>query len=449
MSAPRLLGCFALAVIATATTRAAETLPRYHFQPGQELTFRWVNEFKYGEGENAGAHGTKADWTVWVLRANADGSYRLVLREKSVFSQTHGKDKHEQPAQTQVVYADVFPDGRVTMNKSIQYRNHPEAIFPPLPANAVEAKAGWKSIRDDTTATYTPVENNVLVFDRVSESPFNKIYLSTSKARQTFDISKGFVTRIESEDTQGYGFNGKGTGKLELVDIKTADPEKMKEFAAAADKYFAATAAYDEKTEAGSKAKPDEAMTLLAKAVAELKTAEKDLTQPDFKADLAERVKRHEQMEKYYLDSAERRAQVLGKPAADFDTTDINGKKVKLSDLRGQVVVLDFWYRGCGWCIKAMPQMNQLADDFAGKPVAILGMNTDRKEDDAKFVIDKMGLKYGTLKAEGLPEKFGVQGFPTLIIIDPRGNVADIHVGYSPTLREDVGKVIRDLLAKQ
>jgi peroxiredoxin len=138
----------------------------------------------------------------------------------------------------------------------------------------------------------------------------------------------------------------------------------------------------------------------------------------------------------------------MGKPAATFETKEIDGKTVKLADLKGQVVVLDFWYRGCGWCVKAMPQMNQLADDFAGKPVAIFGMNTDRNEKDAKFVIEKMGLKYPTLKAEGLPERFGVQGFPTLIIIDPQGNVHDIHVGYSPDLREKVGKQIKALLAK-
>jgi peroxiredoxin len=183
--------------------------------------------------------------------------------------------------------------------------------------------------------------------------------------------------------------------------------------------------------------------------VEELKAAGAGLNNEELKADLADKVTQHKQMEQYYLDGAKRRAKVLGKPAAEFETTDINGKKVKLSDLRGQVVVLDFWYRGCGWCIKSMPQMNQLAEDFAGKPVAIFGMNTDRNEADAKFVIEKMALKYPTLKAEGQPEKFGVQGFPTLIVIDPQGRVHDVHVGYSPTLREDIGKEIRELLASK
>jgi thiol-disulfide isomerase/thioredoxin len=436
-------------VVLAVAAQAADAPPRYHLQPGQELSFRATSDFKYGEGDNAGSHGSKADWTVWVLRANPDGSYRLVLREKSVFIMGRGKDKNERPPETSIVYADVFPDGRVSMNKTIQYRHHPDVLFPRLPSTAAEAASGWNAVNGDETTKFKPKAPGATAFESVKDSLFNKIYLSTHSAKSTFDPARGFVTKIEANYTQGYGFNGKGTGLMELVDVKTIDAEKLLEFAAVADKYFAALAACEEKTEAAQKAKPEEAKALTAKALETLKTAEKEITQPDFHADLAARIDKHDSTAKYVLDEAERRDKVLGKPAAEFETADINGKKVKLADLKGQVVVLDFWYRGCGWCVKAMPQMNQLADDFAGKPVAIFGMNTDQKEEDAKFVIDKMGLKYATLKAEGLPQKFGVQGFPTLIIIDQRGNVADMHVGYSPTLREEVGKTIRDLLAKQ
>ena len=81
--------------------------------------------------------------------------------------------------------------------------------------------------------------------------------------------------------------------------------------------------------------------------------------------------------------------------------------------------------------------------------MAVLGMNTDRNEADAKFVIDAMGLKYATLRAEGIPEKYGVQGFPTLIVIDADGVVRDLHVGYSPTLETDLAKTIEGLLPRK
>jgi thiol-disulfide isomerase/thioredoxin len=59
------------------------------------------------------------------------------------------------------------------------------------------------------------------------------------------------------------------------------------------------------------------------------------------------------------------------------------------------MVVLDFWYRGCGWCIRAMPQLNAVADQFAGRPVAVLGMAIDQNEANAKFVCDEMTLDRG------------------------------------------------------
>jgi thioredoxin-related protein len=67
-------------------------------------------------------------------------------------------------------------------------------------------------------------------------------------------------------------------------------------------------------------------------------------------------------------------------------------------------------------------------------------------DDDARFVIEKMSLNYPTLKAEGLPAKYSVQGFPTLVVIDQQGVVRKRHVGYSPTLKAELSKTIDELL---
>jgi thiol-disulfide isomerase/thioredoxin len=116
------------------------------------------------------------------------------------------------------------------------------------------------------------------------------------------------------------------------------------------------------------------------------------------------------------------------------------------NDSFGKVVVLDFWYRGCGWCIQCMPQMKEIASHFRGQPVAIFGMNTDEKVEAAKFIVKKLGLNYPSLRAKGLPEKYKVKGFPTLIIIDQKGIIRDIHVGYSPRLRVEVVEAVERLL---
>jgi peroxiredoxin len=438
----------ALAVAGLATADPPD-VPRYKLVPGQELTYKATSAFKYGEGDRAGEHGTTMDWTVWVVRENPDGSVRVVIRQTDAFHQTVGGKKMDQPARTSLVYADVFPDGRVTPNDTIKYQGDPGAIFPRLPKDATEAAGGWAWAKEDDKTTARPVKGDGFRFETTTESPMNAIYLSSSKSVTTFDPARGLISRRESANTQGYGFKGTGTGTTELVGVKPIDSTLHKQLAAEETGYFASLAAYGKATRAAGEAKPDEAAKLLAAALSSLQAANTAITHPVLKADLAERVKGHDQTAKYTVEDAARRAKVVGQPAAAFETTDIDGKKVALADLKGKVVVLDFWYRGCGWCIKAMPQMNGLAEDFAGQPVAVFGMNTDRDEADARFVIEKMGLKYPTLKATGLPEKFGVQGFPTLIVIDPAGNVHDMHVGYTATLREDVGRQIRGLLEKK
>jgi thiol-disulfide isomerase/thioredoxin len=150
----------------------------------------------------------------------------------------------------------------------------------------------------------------------------------------------------------------------------------------------------------------------------------------------------------YYRSSAKEVLDVLNKPAADWQTTELGGTPYSLKELQGKVLVLDFWYRGCGWCIKAMPQVKAVAEHFKDRPVAVLGMNTDRDPADAQFVIDQMQISYPTLKARGLPEKFRVQGFPTLVIVDRCGVVRGFHVGYSPHLAEDVIQAVERLLGE-
>src|SRR3954470_14036303 len=98
----RLLASFVpLLVVAGAT---ATTVPRYTFQPGQEMTYRTTGTFQYGEKDSAGEHGSRSDWTVWVVRPNQDGSFRLVIRQEDNSYQVVGGKKQEQPARIRLVY---------------------------------------------------------------------------------------------------------------------------------------------------------------------------------------------------------------------------------------------------------------------------------------------------------------------------------------------------------
>ena len=79
-------------------------------------------------------------------------------------------------------------------------------------------------------------------------------------------------------------------------------------------------------------------------------------------------------------------------------------------------------------------------------------MNSDRRDGDAKFVIDMLKLDYPTLRngnrGDGIDSKYYITGYPTFIVIDARGVIRHVHVGLSFTLRHDLGEKIRELLAE-
>ena len=429
----------------------SDELPRYRLKVGQELKYHGTSDFKYENGSLK----DQTDWTVWVVRANDDGSWRLIGRSSSRTSQTFGGQKpNDSRPEVTLAHFDLYPDGRIVSNKSFGYRFDPSPLFPALPKDAAAAKTGWQgtNVRDEKPTDFkqsAPAgsQGDEWAFEGVEHGVWDKIYLMSAQSRCFFDVRKGIVKRIESENAQDYGFHGKGTGSHMLISLEEQNPDQIKTLDRESMRYFEANQKYDDLLAEASK-DAERVNKLLAQAETTLKDAKDALTLPILRDQIDGQLKKHTQMVSYYTEEAKNRSAVLGHPAADWETKDLEGKPHSLKGYRGKVVILDFWYRGCGWCIRAMPQVKELAADFKGQPVAVLGMNTDREEKDAKFVVDEMGLNYPVLKAQGVPEKYHVRGFPTLIIIDQEGKVADVHVGYSPTLRDEVAKAVKGLLAR-
>jgi peroxiredoxin len=140
---------------------------------------------------------------------------------------------------------------------------------------------------------------------------------------------------------------------------------------------------------------------------------------------------------------------LIGTTSENWTTTDLAGKKHSLEDYRGNVVILDFWFRKCTYCLRAMPQVNQVAQYFENQPVVVIGMSTDEKAEEAAAVVEKMGLKYPVLKAREISETYQIEGFPTLLIIDQKGGIRKVHTGYSSTLRDDIIEAVEALLKRE
>lgn len=412
---------------------------QYKFKEGQKLSYHTAGDFKY---EN-GSHETTGDMEIYVVSRNADGSHRLLGVSQSTFKTSNGPAP-EKP-DVSVSIANVTAEGAITYIGD-QARVGFDSFLPALPKNGEtswSAPGQFGAMMQYAAVTAQPAD--AFEFTATRSSPEDKIYVSTNTGTVHFDHARGFVTSSKMQYTQGYGFNGKGNATMELRQLTEIPADDLAQLQKDLTVYQQAREAYRGLFKEAGK---DE--TRYAAALGALKSAEGTIATPALKTVLADMIEQHETSVGYEKEEAQRQAALLNKPAPEWELNDMDGKKVSLKSLAGKVVVLDFWYRGCGWCIRAMPQINQLAEDFKDQPVAILGMNTDSDIKDAQFVIEAMQLKYPTLRTDhAMAQKFGVQGFPTLVIIDQKGNLVDFHVGYAPDLRETVGKQIRELLANR
>ncbi len=127
-----------------------------------------------------------------------------------------------------------------------------------------------------------------------------------------------------------------------------------------------------------------------------------------------------------------------GGPAYNFTLNDINGKPFQLSSLRGKYVVLDFWGSWCGWCIKGMPQMKEYYRKYKGK-MEIVGIDCNEPEQAWKEAVKKHELPWihvYNAEESDITGRYQVRGFPTKVVVDPKGNIAKVVVGEDPSFYE-------------
>ena len=120
--------------------------------------------------------------------------------------------------------------------------------------------------------------------------------------------------------------------------------------------------------------------------------------------------------------------------APDFTLNDINGNPLSLSSLKGKPVVLDFWGSWCGWCVKGVPQMKKYYEKYKGK-FEILGIDCNEDEASWKKAVKELALPWLHVycpKESTLLSDYGIQGFPTKIVVDADGNIMKIVIGEDP-----------------
>lgn len=140
----------------------------------------------------------------------------------------------------------------------------------------------------------------------------------------------------------------------------------------------------------------------------------------------------------------------VGKLAPEFELKDIiSGSKVKLSEARGKVVLLNFWAEWCVPCRAEMPFMENLYKAFKDKGLAVLAVSVDKSEKTVKAFVSDKKLTFKVLMdrdKEVSFDQYGVMGFPTTFLIDKKGVVAEKFLGPmewdSAEMKETVSRLL-------
>jgi peroxiredoxin len=132
----------------------------------------------------------------------------------------------------------------------------------------------------------------------------------------------------------------------------------------------------------------------------------------------------------------EDQAPLTSHSAPDFRLADLNGRIYSLTDLKGRVVVLNFFATWCGPCRLEIPELVRLHQKFKDKGLEIVGVSLDQ---DGNAVLRPFIMRYGITypivlgTREVVVDYGGIQGIPTTFVIDHNGAVSDYFVGLQPS----------------
>jgi thiol-disulfide isomerase/thioredoxin len=134
-------------------------------------------------------------------------------------------------------------------------------------------------------------------------------------------------------------------------------------------------------------------------------------------------------------------------PAPNFTLTDRSGNFVSLEDLRGQVIMINFWASWCGPCREEMPLLEQIHQRYEALGFTLLGVNVEENPDDGKAFLRERPVSFPVLydPQNGISKLYDVIAMPSTVIIDRQGNVRYLHHGYKPGYENDYQDQIRAL----
>jgi thiol-disulfide isomerase/thioredoxin len=121
------------------------------------------------------------------------------------------------------------------------------------------------------------------------------------------------------------------------------------------------------------------------------------------------------------------------KAAPEFVLRSLDGRNLRLSELRGEVVMINFWASWCGGCRQAMPAFNELDEKYHRAGLTLLSVNVDEEEQRAESMSRSLKIRFPVLRdgQKAVSRLYKADTLPLTVLIDREGNVRYSHTGYN------------------
>lgn len=135
-----------------------------------------------------------------------------------------------------------------------------------------------------------------------------------------------------------------------------------------------------------------------------------------------------------------------GSRAPDIRARSLNGQQINLADLKGKVVIIDFWASWCKPCAKAMPVLDRLYKRYKDHGLVVIGVSVDGERRDAEKFLRGMNVSFPLIHDAGhsIANEYSPSTMPSSYIVDKRGVVRHVHRGF----RQGDGRAIESQVRK-
>ena len=137
-------------------------------------------------------------------------------------------------------------------------------------------------------------------------------------------------------------------------------------------------------------------------------------------------------------------------PDCALSTIDESGSS-DLNRYKGQVLYVDFWASWCGPCAKSFPFLNEMHQQLKGQGLQIVGVNLDENTDDAKVFLAKYPASFTVMAdvSKQCAKDFAVKAMPSSYIIDRKGIVHHVHLGFRPGEAKELRVLVEKLIGEK